>query len=94
MYFHCKPKPCKAYRDLPCNDPVTITGIGGNPSNPVVNKCYLTIGGNPSNHVIKKVLMKIKTKKNHYRVDTCSVNRDFPVLVTTFLCFNYRVFPA
>jgi hypothetical protein len=27
-------------------------------------------------------------------VHSCSVNRDFPVLVTIFLYFNYRVFPA
>ena len=33
--------PCKSI--LPCNDPVNITGIGGNPSNPAVNKLNLKV---------------------------------------------------
>ena len=43
-----------------------------------------------------------RKKKNHENQNkntqlqghTCSVNRDFPVLVPSFQCFYYRVFPA
>ena len=42
----------------------------------------------------KKKNHENQNKNTHYRVHSCSVNRDFPVLVTIFLCFNYRVFPA